>query len=36
LAYRVLCLGAYSDDIEIGCGGTIPVLLERPHSREEG
>ena len=21
--YRVLCLGAHSDDIEIGCGGTI-------------
>ena len=26
---RVLCLGAHSDDIEIGCGGTILVLLER-------
>ena len=24
---RVLCLGAHSDDIEIGCGGTIAVLL---------
>ena len=26
---RVLCLGAHSDDIEIGCGGTILRLLER-------
>ena len=30
----VLCLGAHSDDIEIGCGGTILRLLaERPGSR---
>src|SRR5262245_9252303 len=28
---RVLCLGAHSDDIEIGCGGTILTLL-RQHS----
>jgi LmbE family N-acetylglucosaminyl deacetylase len=28
-AYRLLCLGAHSDDIEIGCGGTILRLLER-------
>ena len=27
---RVLCLGAHSDDIEIGCGGTLLHLLERP------
>jgi LmbE family N-acetylglucosaminyl deacetylase len=27
--YRVLCLGAHSDDIELGCGGTILSLLER-------
>ena len=27
--YRVLCLGAQSDDIEIGCGGTILALLDR-------
>jgi LmbE family N-acetylglucosaminyl deacetylase len=27
--YRVLCLGAHSDDIEIGCGGTLLALLER-------
>src|SRR5439155_10419017 len=27
--YRVLCLGAHSDDIEIGCGGTILTLLNR-------
>jgi LmbE family N-acetylglucosaminyl deacetylase len=25
----VLCLGAHSDDIEIGCGGTLLKLLER-------
>jgi LmbE family N-acetylglucosaminyl deacetylase len=29
---QVLCLGAHSDDIEIGCGGTILRLLaERPN-----
>jgi LmbE family N-acetylglucosaminyl deacetylase len=27
--YQLLCLGAHSDDIEIGCGGTILALLER-------
>ncbi len=26
---RVLCLGAHSDDIEIGCGGTILNWIER-------
>jgi LmbE family N-acetylglucosaminyl deacetylase len=26
---NILCLGAHSDDIEIGCGGTILRLLER-------
>jgi len=26
----ILCLGAHSDDIEIGCGGTILRLLESP------
>jgi len=25
---RILCLGAHSDDIEIGCGGTMLKLLE--------
>src|SRR5262245_50838690 len=25
---RLLCLGAHSDDIEIGCGGTILRLLD--------
>lgn len=25
---RILCLGAHSDDIEIGCGGTLLKLLE--------
>jgi len=30
---RILCLGAHSDDIEIGCGGTVLRLLEeRPGS----
>jgi LmbE family N-acetylglucosaminyl deacetylase len=27
--YRLLCLGAHSDDIEIGCGGTVLTLLDR-------
>jgi len=26
--FRILCLGAHSDDIEIGCGGTILQLLK--------
>jgi LmbE family N-acetylglucosaminyl deacetylase len=31
---RVVCLGAHSDDIEIGCGGTLLRLLaERPGSQ---
>lgn len=30
----ILCIGAHSDDIEIGCGGTVLRLLaERPGSR---
>ncbi len=30
---KILCLGAHSDDIEIGCGGTVQRLLrERPGS----
>jgi LmbE family N-acetylglucosaminyl deacetylase len=30
---RILCLGAHSDDIEIGCGGThLRLLAERPGS----
>jgi LmbE family N-acetylglucosaminyl deacetylase len=30
----VLCLGAHSDDIEIGCGGTLMRLItERPDTR---
>ena len=33
---RILCLGAHSDDIEIGCGGTLLRLLkERPGSSVE-
>jgi len=31
-ALQVLCLGAHSDDIEIGCGGAILTLLERHHN----
>src|SRR5262245_42273269 len=27
--YRLLCLGAHSDDIEIGCGGTIITLIRK-------
>src|SRR5262244_2416552 len=27
--FRILCLGAHCDDIEIGCGGTILKLLEQ-------
>lgn len=26
--YRILCLGAHSDDIEIGCGGAVLKLLD--------
>jgi LmbE family N-acetylglucosaminyl deacetylase len=32
--YRVLCLGAHSDDIEIGCGGTILRLIRSHESIE--
>jgi len=32
--FRVLCLGAHSDDIEIGCGGTILRLLEENPATE--
>lgn len=31
---RVLCLGAHSDDIEIGCGGTLLQLLSRQNNVE--
>ena len=27
---RVLCIGAHSDDLEIGCGGTMLELIGRP------
>jgi LmbE family N-acetylglucosaminyl deacetylase len=26
--YKILCLGAHCDDIEIGCGGTVLKLIE--------
>jgi LmbE family N-acetylglucosaminyl deacetylase len=26
--YQILCLGAHSDDIEIGCGGTLLKLID--------
>jgi|SRR4051794_38116441 LmbE family N-acetylglucosaminyl deacetylase len=32
-ALHVLCLGAHPDDIEIGCGGTLLGLAERPDVR---
>lgn len=31
---RILCLGAHSDDIEIGCGGTMLRLLEENPAAE--
>jgi len=31
---RVLCLGAHSDDIEIGCGGTVLRMIERSKTIE--
>jgi LmbE family N-acetylglucosaminyl deacetylase len=31
---RILCLGAHSDDIEIGCGGTVLRLLSEHPSAE--
>jgi LmbE family N-acetylglucosaminyl deacetylase len=31
---RVLCLGAHSDDIEIGCGGTLLRMMEQSKSIE--
>jgi len=27
---RILCVGAHSDDIEIGCGGTLLKLIRQP------
>jgi LmbE family N-acetylglucosaminyl deacetylase len=30
---HVLCLGAHSDDIEIGCGGTLMTLLGKSRAR---
>jgi LmbE family N-acetylglucosaminyl deacetylase len=33
-ALKILCLGAHSDDIEIGCGGTILRLLSEYHGVE--
>jgi LmbE family N-acetylglucosaminyl deacetylase len=31
---RVLCVGAHSDDIEIGCGGTVLRMIEQSKSIE--
>jgi LmbE family N-acetylglucosaminyl deacetylase len=31
-ALTVLCLGAHPDDVEIGCGGTLLQLAERPQT----
>jgi LmbE family N-acetylglucosaminyl deacetylase len=31
---KILCLGAHSDDIEIGCGGTILSMLKRYSNAE--
>jgi|SRR5690242_2688889 len=31
---RVLCIGAHSDDIEIGCGGTIQQLIQQSQQLE--
>jgi LmbE family N-acetylglucosaminyl deacetylase len=31
---RVLCLGAHSDDIEMGCGGTVLRMIEQSKSIE--
>jgi LmbE family N-acetylglucosaminyl deacetylase len=33
-AIRILCIGAHSDDIEIGCGGTILRLLSERDDAE--
>jgi len=30
--YQILCLGAHSDDIEIGCGGTLLKMLQEFHN----
>ena len=32
--FRILCVGAHSDDIEIGCGGSILDLLDRHRNVE--
>jgi LmbE family N-acetylglucosaminyl deacetylase len=33
-AFKILCLGAHGDDIEIGCGGTILRLVEENPAAE--
>jgi LmbE family N-acetylglucosaminyl deacetylase len=33
---EVVCLGAHPDDIEIGCGGTLLTLAERPGTTVQG
>jgi len=32
--FKLLCIGAHSDDIEIGCGGTVVRLLEENPNTE--
>lgn len=34
--FRLLCLGAHSDDIEVGCGGTVRRLLREVPDVEVG
>jgi LmbE family N-acetylglucosaminyl deacetylase len=33
---EVLCLGAHPDDIEVGCGGTLLALADRPDTTVTG
>src|SRR4051812_2175568 len=33
-AKKILCIGAHSDDIEIGCGGTLLRMIEQDKDLE--